>query len=64
MSDNHFTRVGTNINDVKEKNAQSGLSYNEAKELIAKTTGGRDTAKYSNTNIEEVQNEINNQHNF
>jgi hypothetical protein len=31
-----FTISGTNIEEVKQKNAQSGLSYNEAKELLAK----------------------------
>lgn len=51
----HFSVVGTNIDEVKRLNAQSGLSYNEVKELIAKTTGGRGSAIYSDTNLEEVR---------
>ncbi|MGE6516095.1 gamma-type small acid-soluble spore protein [Lysinibacillus sphaericus] len=54
MSDNHealFTSSGTNINEVKRKNAASGLSYNEVKELLAKN-GGQGTAIYSDTNME------------
>jgi hypothetical protein len=50
----HFTVVGTNIDEVKRLNSNSGLSYNEVKELLAKT-GGKGTAIYSNTNIEEVR---------
>lgn len=30
-----FTIVGTNIEEVKRLNDQSGLSYNQAKELLA-----------------------------
>ena len=52
---NTYTVAGTNIEEVKRLNAQSGLSYNEVKELLAKTTGGRGTRIYSNTNIEEVR---------
>lgn len=39
---------------VKRKNAESGLSYNEVKEILAKT-GGQGTAIYSDTNSAEVQ---------
>ncbi|AGK54083.1 gamma-type small acid-soluble spore protein [Bacillus sp. 1NLA3E] len=49
------TIVGTNIDEVKRLNAQSGLSYNEAKELLARTTGGHGTEMYSNTDVEEVK---------
>lgn len=49
------TIVGTDIEAVKEQARNSGLSYNEAKEWIAKTTGGRDTGKYSDTDIEAVR---------
>lgn len=54
---NHLTHTvaGTNIEEVKRLNAQSGLSYNEVKELLARTTGGRGTSIYSSTNIEEVR---------
>lgn len=50
-----YTIAGTNIEEVKRKNAQSGMSYNEVKEWMAKTTGGHGTAIYSNTDIEEVK---------
>ncbi|MGJ9459742.1 gamma-type small acid-soluble spore protein [Oceanobacillus sp. CF4.6] len=49
------TDAGTDIDVVKEKNEQSGLSYNEVKEYIAKTSGGHGTSVYSDTNIEEVK---------
>ncbi|WP_445478476.1 gamma-type small acid-soluble spore protein [Lysinibacillus irui] len=51
------TSAGTNINEVKQKNAEAGLSYNEVKALLAKT-GGHGTAIYSDTDIEEVRQEI------
>lgn len=50
-----YTVVGTNIDEVKSLNAKSGLSYNEVKELLVRTTGGRGTKVYSDTNIEEVR---------
>ncbi|MDO6450448.1 gamma-type small acid-soluble spore protein [Oceanobacillus profundus] len=50
-----YTAAGTNIAAVKQSNEQSGMSYNEAKEYIARTTGGHGTAIYSDTNIEEVR---------
>ncbi|MEB6550511.1 gamma-type small acid-soluble spore protein [Heyndrickxia sporothermodurans] len=53
-----FTVAGTSIDDVKRKNAQSGMSYNEVKEWLAKTTGGHGTSIYSNTNVEEVKRNI------
>ncbi|MGJ7922251.1 gamma-type small acid-soluble spore protein [Neobacillus sp. LXY-4] len=52
-NDGNYTIVGTNIDEVKKLNAQSGLSYNEVKELLARTTGGQGTAMYSNTDVEE-----------
>ncbi|MBS4174816.1 gamma-type small acid-soluble spore protein [Bacillus sp. FJAT-49736] len=54
-----FTVAGTNIDEVKRKNAQSGMSYNEVKEWLASTTGGRETAIYSDTNVDEVKRKIN-----
>lgn len=30
-----FTKVGTDIDEVKRLNSQSGLSYNEVKQLLA-----------------------------
>ncbi len=50
-----FTIAGTNIDEVKRQNERSGLSYNQVKELLAKTTGGKGTWIYSDTNIEEVK---------
>lgn len=52
-----FTVSGTNIDDVKRQNEHSGMSYNEVKEFLAKTTGGHGTRVYSDTNIEEIKRE-------
>ncbi|WP_043931883.1 hypothetical protein [Bacillus sp. EB01] len=54
---NKLTSVGTDIEEVKRLNAQSGLSYNEVKELLTQT-GGQGTAMYSNTDVEEVRRKI------
>ncbi|MED1201599.1 hypothetical protein [Heyndrickxia acidicola] len=51
-----YTIAGTNIDDVKMKNAQSGMSYNEVKEWLAQTTGGRGTSVYSDTNKSRLKN--------
>lgn len=58
INEEQLTVSGTNISDVKRKNAQAGLSYNEVKEVLAKN-GGFGTAKYSDTDSEEVKAEIN-----
>ncbi|WP_227937729.1 hypothetical protein [Alkalihalobacillus deserti] len=39
MKNKNKTISGTNIEEVKQLNAQSGLSYNEAKILLAKKKG-------------------------
>jgi Small, acid-soluble spore protein, gamma-type len=52
-----FTVAGTNIDAVKRQNERSGMSYNEVKEWLAKTTGGHGTGIYSDTNVEEVKRE-------
>ncbi|MGY4797482.1 gamma-type small acid-soluble spore protein [Lysinibacillus sp. FSL K6-0057] len=52
-----FTSAGTNINEVKQKNADAGLSYNEVKALLAKS-GGHGTSIYSDTDTEEVKQDI------
>lgn len=52
------TSVGTDIDEVKKKNAQSGMSYNEAKAFIARETGGFNTGMYSDTHPKEVRKEI------
>ncbi|PAV30988.1 hypothetical protein CIL05_04560 [Virgibacillus profundi] len=52
-----FTAAGTDIESVKRKKAQSGMSYNETKKFLAKTTGGHGTWIYSDTDGEtEKQN--------
>ncbi|WP_341300485.1 gamma-type small acid-soluble spore protein [Lysinibacillus sp. FSL H8-0500] len=52
-----FTAAGTNIQEVKQKNAEAGLSYNEVKALLAQS-GGHGTAIYSDTDVEEVRQDI------
>lgn len=47
--------AGTNVEKIKEQARKSGLSYNEAKEWMAKSTGGRGTNVFSNTNIEAIK---------
>jgi len=54
-SPDSFTVAGTNIDAVKRQNERSGMSYNEVKELLARTTGGHGTSIYSDTNVEEVK---------
>ena len=51
----NYTAAGTDIEAVKHSNEQSGMSYNEAKEYIARTTGGRGTGIYSDTDAEQVR---------
>jgi hypothetical protein len=50
-----YTETGTDIEQVKKLNEQSGMSYNEAKAYIARTTGGRGTGIYSNTDAKSVR---------
>ncbi|KHE67832.1 hypothetical protein [Halobacillus sp. BBL2006] len=57
LENDTFASSGTNIDAVKRQNERSGLSYNEVKELLAKTTGGHGTQIYSDTNVEEVREE-------
>ncbi|WP_268895679.1 hypothetical protein [Gottfriedia acidiceleris] len=35
MKDKRFTITGTDINEVKRKNSNSGLTYNQVKQLLA-----------------------------
>ena len=51
-----FTVSGTNIAEVKRNNENSGLTYNEVKEILAKRTGNPDPGSYSQTDIKNVQN--------
>ena len=53
-----YTVAGTNIDEVKQQNAESGLSYNEVYALLAKT-GRKGTSIYSDTNVDEVKNKLN-----
>ncbi|MDT8861317.1 hypothetical protein N0O92_13845 [Alkalihalobacillus sp. MEB130] len=39
MKNKHITIAGTDIDEVKKLNSQSGLTYNEAKLLLAKKRG-------------------------
>lgn len=55
-----YTSAGTNIDEVKRKNAASGMSYNEVKEILAET-GGYGTAMFSDTNRAEVKSKIRSQ---
>lgn len=52
--DKQFTAAGTNIEAVKKANQNSGMSYNEVKEFLAKTTEGHGTEIYSDTDLEDV----------
>lgn len=51
MEGNHkkYTSAGTDIEEVKRKNAESGMSYNEVKEFITKTTGSHGKGTYNDT---------------
>lgn len=33
----NLTEAGTDINEVKKKNAESGMTYNEVKEMLARS---------------------------
>lgn len=52
-----LTVAGTDIEEVKRKNAASGMSYKEVMEWLAKT-GGHNTKQYSDTNIDQVKKNI------
>ncbi len=55
LENDTFSASGTNIDAVKRQNERSGMSYNEVKELLAKTTGGHGTSIYSDTNVDQVR---------
>ncbi len=61
MKENHNTNNGslgstqTSREEMLEQSRRSGLTYNEAKEYIARTTGGHGTNIYSDTDVEEVK---------
>lgn len=52
-----YTVAGTDIDEVKRKNAQSGMSYNEVKAWLVKTTGGHGTSVYSDTDPKDIRKE-------
>lgn len=54
----NLTEAGTDIDEVKRLNANSGLSYNEIKAVLAKS-GGYGTSSNSDTNSDEVKRNIN-----
>jgi hypothetical protein len=54
MSQHRYTVAGTDIEEVKRKNAESGMSYKEVLEMLAKR-GGKNTAQFSDTNVNEVR---------
>ncbi|WP_202595708.1 hypothetical protein [Pontibacillus yanchengensis] len=47
-----------NKNISQSKREDASMTYNEVKRYLAETSGGRDTKKYSNTNVEDVRREI------
>lgn len=59
---NQTASSATDVDEVKRKNAESGLSYNEVLEILAQT-GGHGTAVYSNTDAEQVKKDIQSQNN-
>ncbi len=58
LKNQRLTNTGTDIEEVKRLNANSGLSYNEAKAYIAREMGGHGTSVFSDTDPKEVQREI------
>jgi len=57
-NDRKYTVVGTDIEAMKDQARRSGLSYNEAIEFIARTTGGRGTQVYSDTDVDAVKRKL------
>lgn len=54
----NLTVAGTNIEEVKKLNSESGLSYNEVYALLAKN-GGKGTSIYRDPNREDIANKLN-----
>jgi hypothetical protein len=48
LTDKRYTVAGTDIEEVKRLNAQSGLTYNEAKQLLAEKMNQLSTADHKN----------------
>ena len=49
----NFTKSGTNIDEVKRKNDQSGLTYNEVKMLLANASKNQEVINQQPVNIEK-----------
>lgn len=58
---NQYTVSGTDIEEVKRKNAASGMSYKEVMEYLA-STGGKKTKMFSDTNVDEVKKQTQHPH--
>jgi hypothetical protein len=56
-SNRKLTVAGSDIEEIRRKNAESGLSYNEVKAMLAQT-GGHGTKKYSDTDPKEIKRQI------
>nr|WP_285851422.1 hypothetical protein [Sporosarcina aquimarina] len=54
QTDKKYTIVGTDIEEVKRLNANSGLTYNELNALIAKTNG-QGSGQYRDTDSAQVE---------
>lgn len=50
-----YTQSGTDIEEVKRNNANSGLTFNEVKQLIAKTVGSEQAEFGSEPNFQKHQ---------
>ncbi len=50
-----FSESGTNVDEVKRNNANSGMTYNEVKKVLANTIGNLDEGSYSQTDIANVK---------
>lgn len=55
---NETNEMAVDIEKLQEIAQEKGLTYNQAKAYIAKTSGGTDTAKYSNTDFEKMREEL------
>ena len=51
MTEEGFTVVGTDIEEVKKANQNSGLTYNQAKELLARIKGTKDAGSFTPAEI-------------
>lgn len=61
IQQNHeaYTVSGTDIEEVKRNNENSGLTYSQVKELLAKKSGTKDMGSFSQTEIAAVKRKVN-----